>query len=159
MVGAATENPRAHPTKLVLRRDRVRLARDFPKGIRSAEVAEVSSIAAEISQSALAGSPVGDLVWPQVFFEVAGGVQHRSGFEQGDLNAQIGQDLHNRASSGPGADDHHVVDGSTDGRLHHASLTLFKRLEYQLSRLIRAAGVRQTRRGTPRGVPRSLRRR
>src|SRR5215471_1881956 len=101
MIRSAAEDPRTHPAELVIGSDRVGFAGDFPEGIRSAKVAEVRPVPADIGQATFAGAAVIDLVWPQVFFEVAGRIQHGSGFEQCDMDAQAGQDLHHSASTGP----------------------------------------------------------
>ena len=48
------------------------------------------------------------LVGQHVLLEILGGIEHRSGFEQRDVDAEIGENLDSRAAAGAGADDDDV---------------------------------------------------
>ena len=48
------------------------------------------------------------LVGQHVLLEILGRIEHGTGFEQRDVDAEIGEDLDGRAATGAGADDHDV---------------------------------------------------
>ena len=53
-----------------------------------------------------------------MLFEILGRVEHRAGFEQGDIDAQIREDLHGRSAAGTRSDHDYVVYGAAAINLH-----------------------------------------
>src|SRR5262249_1035960 len=96
----------------------------YPECIGGAKVALVGPIAAKIRHTPFPCSTVIDLVRPNVFFEIAGGIQHGSGFEQCDADAQASQHLYHGASAGAGTDNYYVVDGRSAACLHYGKFRL-----------------------------------
>ena len=59
------------------------------------------------------------LVGEHMLFEILGRIEHGTGFEQGDVDAEIGQDLDGGAAAGAGADHDHVEHLGTTLDLEH----------------------------------------
>jgi len=53
-----------------------------------------------------------------VFFKVFCGIEHRAGFEQGDRNTQVGEDLGDSAAARARADNDDIINGGTPDDLH-----------------------------------------
>ena len=49
---------------------------------------------------------------PLVFFIVPGGVEHRAGFDEGDVDAELRENLYHGSAAGAGTDYDDVKDGS-----------------------------------------------
>ena len=73
----------------------------------------------------LAGAAVRNLIGGDVLLKIPGGIEHGAGFEQSDVNAEVGEDLDGGAAAGARADDDHVERlGTTIDLQHPGSLYL-----------------------------------
>ena len=106
MVRTAADDPGSEPAELIVLGDGVGFALDVTVSIRRVEVAPL--LAAEIGFSAQSGSTMIHLVGQDVPFEILGRIEHRTGFEQSDVDAELGQDLNRGAAASARADDDHV---------------------------------------------------
>src|SRR2546421_189587 len=117
MVGASADDAGAEPAELVILGDRVRLAFDVPISVRRAEVSPL--LPAEVFFSMRTGAAMIHLVRQHVLFEILGGIEHRSGFEESDAHSEVGEDLDGRAATRSGADDYDVENLRTALDLEH----------------------------------------
>ena len=108
MVGAAADYARAEPAKLAALRHRVRLAFDTPVAIGSAEERKGLMRIGRIN-TAIKPAAVIVIVRPFMFFVVFGRVEHRASFDESDIDAELRQNLHHRATACARTNDHNVV--------------------------------------------------
>ncbi len=98
-------------------RDGVGFAGNVPIAVGRVEIAPL--LAAEVGFGVRAGAAMVHLIGPHVLLEILCGIEHRAGFEQGDVDAEIGENFDCRAASGAGADDHDVENLGSACNLEH----------------------------------------
>jgi hypothetical protein len=84
---------------------------------------------------------MGVFIRPFVFLEVPDGVQRPAGFQKGDFEPELGQDVHRRAAACAGTDYHDVEDL---GRSNNLSAQCFRHNGISI-RLPRSAAIRPRR--------------
>src|SRR5262245_21028502 len=117
MVCAPADDARAEPAELAVLSDRVRLAVYVPITVWSAEISPL--LASEVLLGVRTSASMVNLIGQQVLLEILGRVEHGSGFEKGDVHAEIGKDFDGGPAAGSGADDDDVENLGTASDLKH----------------------------------------
>src|SRR5258708_33591797 len=115
---ASAYDARSEPFEFRTGCDGVRLAVELPAAGGRREIAETPAAAAEVALRGLADAAVVHLVRPHVLFEILRGIDHRTGFEECDGDAEVGEDLGDGSAPGAGADNDDVVNRTALEDLH-----------------------------------------
>ena len=77
------------------------------------------------------------------------GIEHGAGFEQRDVDAEVGQDFGDCAAAGARSNDHHVVDGRTWSDLKHGIYSIVRPSTMLLAGLVPARREQSSTRPLP----------
>src|SRR2546430_11135987 len=121
MIGTATDDARAEPLEICARRRGIGLAINLPGPVGREELAEILPRC-----SAHAGAAVRQFVRPHEHLEAFFGSDVRPGFQQGAVQAALGENLRRHASAGAGADDAYIVRFWRPDHLGHSTLSPYR---------------------------------